>query len=716
MPFKQFRGLLILIVILFVTAACSQPDFVTDKSDNITLVETPPPPETVTLVDQTQVTEPGMEFSSRWYLLIEDDGHHTLYEAQLTPEDNLVCGYFPLFTFPHDIQPQYIDFSTSTSHLLVQTETTLYSLNPALADLQEIGPIPEPLSGKVLQSPYQYDHFFYTLPDAENQLHYLVDRPYTNSPVMDLVEVGTETLLDVSEDASTFFFMDEEGIICRDIARNNEILLPLDQINTYTVGFGDKIGSVHLVDLRELPTASTETPEETVFDVVIHDGIIFEPETQTIMYGYDIGITEDTIVRIDSADLQGETLIDAHGLVVSPGFIDMLSFNPNYIGAKYKIGDGVTTNLSMHGCTNNFDDFFSYYERNPVMVNYGGAVFMYLVRLEAGLGRYTNPTADQVAFIAQRTREEIEAGGLALAFSPEYYPGTNSEEIKASMAIAVEYDLASHFHARYSSLTGEKTSIDSVIEVLDYARELDAHVHFMHLHSTGGTGCMTEALEMIREARTDGYEVTLDIYPYDSWATNIGSARFDGDWQNQFGISYEDLQIAGTDQFVTPENFQRLRDEQRIVVAYAMDNEEVILALQDPQSMIGSDSIVTSDPSYNHFRASGAFTRFLGHYVRDLDIMPLMEGIRKTSFYAAHQLEDISEDMAVRGRLTEGTIADITVFDYGEIIDTSSAEVPASLAEGVEYVLVSGQVVKDPDKIYTDRRYGQPIANNLRVE
>ena len=249
---------------------------------------------------------------------------------------------------------------------------------------------------------------------------------------------------------------------------------------------------------------------------------------------------------------------------------------------------------------------------------------------------------------------------------------------------------------------------------MSYARELDAHVHFMHLHSTGGTGVMDEALDMIQDARNEGYKVTLDIYPYDSWATNIGSARFDGDWQGKFGITYSDLQIAGTRDFVTPENFQQLRDDQRIVVAYAMDNNEIIKGLQDEFSMLGSDSIVTSDPSFNHFRASGAFTRFLGYYVRDLDIMPLMEGIKKTSYNAAHQLESISDDMKARGRIKEGSIADITVFDYRTIIDTSSAEIPASMAEGIEFVVLSGHIIKDQDKIYTDRKFGQPIVNNLR--
>jgi N-acyl-D-aspartate/D-glutamate deacylase len=339
---------------------------------------------------------------------------------------------------------------------------------------------------------------------------------------------------------------------------------------------------------------------------------------------------------------------------------------------------------------------------------------MVQIRYEAGLGHYYEPSENQVDYIARRTEEEILAGGLGLAFSPEYYPGTTPEEILGAMAMAKKYDLATHFHARYSAMTGEHTSIDGVVEILEYARALDAHVHFMHLHSTGGTHVMAEALEMIHTAREEGHAVTFDIYPYDSWATNIGSARFNGDWQGKFGITYGDLQIAGTEDFVTEENFQSLRDAQRIVVAYAMDDKEVIMALRDEGSMIGSDSIVETDPSFNHFRGSGAFSRFIGRYVRDLDIMPLMEGIRKTSYYTARQLEGISEDMALRGRLREETVADITIFDYSSIIDTSSAAVPASLSEGVAYVLVSGQIVKDPETIHTDRKFGQPIANDLR--
>ncbi|WP_453996422.1 amidohydrolase family protein [Bacillus nitroreducens] len=461
-----------------------------------------------------------------------------------------------------------------------------------------------------------------------------------------------------------------------------------------------------LIKMFDYPQTAHEEKHQT-FDIVIKNGIVLDPDKETIKIGYNVGINGDKVAAITKATIQGETEIDAFQKIVSPGFIDMLSFNPNPMAAKFKIGDGVTTNLSMHGCTVDFHGFFNQYEKYPTSVNYGGALFAVRLRYEAGLGNHGTPTQEQIDYMVNRAREEIKKGALSVAFSPEYYPGTSPEEIKAIMKVAKEYGLVTHFHGRHSSITGEHTSIDSVKEVLGYARELEAPVHFMHLHSTGGTGAMDEALALIEEARAEGYQVTYDVYPYDSWATNISFERLAGDWQTRFGITYSDIQVAGTTERLTEETFPIHRARGGQVIVYAMDEKELIQALQVEHSMIGSDA--TMDSEYNHPRGAGTFSRFIGRYIRDVDVLPLMEGMKKITIHSARQLEDIAPAMATRGRLDIGATADITIFDYNEIIDTSTAEKPASLSKGIEYVIVSGKIAKDESGVLTHVKNGQPI-------
>jgi N-acyl-D-aspartate/D-glutamate deacylase len=450
-----------------------------------------------------------------------------------------------------------------------------------------------------------------------------------------------------------------------------------------------------------------ETHDESVYDVVIKNGIVVDPETETMMFGYNVGIIGDEIAKITKEEINGVKEIDATHKIVSPGFIDMLSFNPNLMAAKFKIGDGVTTNLSMHGGTADFDNFFSQYTRYPTLVNVGGSLYAIRLRYEQGLGNHGTPTQAQIDKMVKRAREEIEKGALAVSFSPEYYPGTTSEEIKAIMKVAKEYGIPTHFHGRYSAITGKFTSIDTVKEVLGYVRELDAPVHFMHLHSTGGTGAMDEAIAMIEQARAEGYQVTYDIYAYDSWATNIAFERMSGDWQTRFGITYSDIQVAGTTERLTEETFKEMRQKGGIIIVHAMDEEEVIQAMKVPHSMIGSDSII--DIVKEHPRGAGNFARFLGRYVRDKDIVPFMLGLQKVTYLNAKHLEGFTPSMQTRGRINVGATADITIFDYNEIIDTATPENPASYSAGIDYVLVSGKIIKDHDTIYDNIRNGQII-------
>lgn len=444
------------------------------------------------------------------------------------------------------------------------------------------------------------------------------------------------------------------------------------------------------------------------YDTVIANGIVIDPETETMKFGYNVGVIGDRVEAITREPLAGKAVIDATHKIVSPGFIDMLSFNPNATTAKYKITDGVTTNLSMHGATVNYDAFFRAYQ-NATPVNYGGALFAVKLRQEQGLGSHGTPTAADIEKMKARAKEEIKKGAIGIAFSPEYYPGTTPEEIKAIMEAGKEYGVVTHFHARYSAIAGEKTGIDGVKEVIGYAKELDAPVHFMHLHSTGGTNMMDEALALINEARAEGYRITYDIYPYDSWISDINMARFAGDWQTRFGITYSDLQIGGKAGRLTKELFTEFKKTGGLVIAYAMKEQEIIRALQEDYAMIGSDATIDSETVSNHPRGAGTFSRFIGRYLRDLHIVPFMDGMKKLTINNAKHLEDVAPALQTRGRLQEGSTADITIFTYESILDTATGEKPASPSVGIDYVLVAGQIALDENGFHAQVRNGKPI-------
>ena len=504
-----------------------------------------------------------------------------------------------------------------------------------------------------------------------------------------------------------------------EIIAEDKTLSTIDKMGTILV-FNKKIvdNNLDLISVTSLKGPDLLEEDTRVYDRVIANGIIMDPDTSTMKFGYDIGIVADKIVTISNNSLLGDEMIDATGLVVAPGFIDMLGFNLSQTVSKYKITDGVTTNLSLHGCTVNFEEFFRAYEnRAPQYVNFGGAVFAIKLRGEVGLGYHDAPSQAQIDQMAKRTREEIEAGAVAVAFSPEYYPGTSGEEIKAMMAVAAEYDVPIHFHARYSSIVGDDIGIRGVEEVIEYAREVGARVQFMHLHSTGGTGMMDEALQMINDARAEGVQVSFDIYPYDSWASRMNMQRFRAGWQERYGIDYGDLQIAGSGVWVTEENFASYKAQGALAIAYAMDEGEMLDALSQPYAQVGSDgNIEREDMANNHFRGAGTFSRILGKYVRDENVFSLMEGLRKMTINSARHLESVSEDMALRGRLQEGMIADITVFDYKTILDQSTPEKPATESIGIEYVLVSGQVGLRAGVLDTSVKAGVGIKSDFIVE
>lgn len=456
------------------------------------------------------------------------------------------------------------------------------------------------------------------------------------------------------------------------------------------------------------------TPEdlEKTYDIVIRNGRVINPETGLDREGLNVGIAGGTIGVVTSRPLKGERVIDATGLVVAPGFIDNLSYDPNPLGVWNKIADGVTSNIAMHGGTSTPKSWYAHYERNRTPVHFGASFFYTQARNQFRLSRYDSASRAQIDKLVKDAEEALNNGALGISFSLEYVPGISSDEILPLMKLAHEYNVPVYFHARYSDMEEPGTNIDALNEIIGYARATGAAVHIDHIHSTGGTFSMKQSLEMIARARAEGLDITACVYPYDFWGTYLNSARFDEGWQERFRIGYGDLQIAGTSERLTEKTFQKYRKEGKLAVAYAIPEQDVIDALQAEFVMIGSDAILEPGNN-NHPRASGTFARTIGLYAREKGAITLMDAIAKMTLMPAQRLEKQAPAMRRKGRIDKGMDADIVVFDYETIRDRSTVERPDLTSEGIRYVLIGGRVVLDEDGLHKDVRVGEPIRSEF---
>lgn len=451
-----------------------------------------------------------------------------------------------------------------------------------------------------------------------------------------------------------------------------------------------------------------------LYDLAILGGRVIDPETGLDAAGLNVGVNGKTIAVITRDPIRGREEINARSLIVSPGFIDILSYDLNPYGVWYKLADGVTTNLAMHGAAVNMDAWYRAMAAQEPPIHYGGAFLYEAARRSLGIGRYQAATPAQIEPLTALAERALRDGAPGLSFSPEYAPGTSAEEILSLMSLARRYDAPVFFHVRYSDMEEPGTNLDALREVIDYARETGAAVHIDHINSTGGTFSMEESLAMLAAARAEGVDITACTYPYDFWATYLSSARFDPGWRERFRISFEDLQIAGTEERLTPESFERYRREGKLAAAYAIPEEDVVAALRAPFVMIGSDAILEPGNN-NHPRASGTFARTIGVYVRERGVLSLTEALAKMTVMPARRLEERVPALRRKGRLQVGADADIVVFDYNRIRDNATVAEPNRFSSGIEYVVVNGLVVKEGDR-FREVRPGTAIRVQDRVE
>ena len=463
--------------------------------------------------------------------------------------------------------------------------------------------------------------------------------------------------------------------------------------------------------------ASQFTPVSTAqetYDLVILNGRVMDPESRTDSIR-NLGVINGSIKIITSNKLSGRQVVDAQGLVVAPGFIDLHQHGQDEENYRFKARDGVTSALELEVGTGDIDRWYSQ-RTGKSLINFGVSVGHLAARMMAmnepvtfvpsGEAARRAATDEEIARMKETLDSGLRRGAVGVGLGIQYTPLASHWEILEMFRVAKRYDASVHVHMRNGGVVEPASSVQALEEVIAAAAITGAALHVVHINSTGG-GNTLKLLEMIGEARARNIDVTTECYPYLAGMTDIKSAIFNEGWREVFGIDYKDLQWAATGERLTEESFQRYRKTGGMVAIFSMTEEMVSGAVKSPLTMIASDGILENGKG--HPRTAGTYSRVLGSYVREQGALSLMDAITKMTLMPAQRLEKRVPSMKNKGRIKVGADADLTIFDPKTINDRSTYQEPAQYSEGVKFVIVNGEMVVKDGTIQSSVHPGRPI-------
>ena len=447
------------------------------------------------------------------------------------------------------------------------------------------------------------------------------------------------------------------------------------------------------------------------YDLAIANGRVLDPATKLDAVRH-IGIRGGKIAAVSATPLAARATIDARGLVVAPGFIDLHSHGQTPENYRFKARDGVTTALELEVGVHPVAAWYAQRE-GRALINYGATsgdlparmAVMHdsgtLLPRDRAVERAATP--EEFREILDRVGRGLDDGAPGIGLGIQYLPHESRAEVLSLFRLAASRKVPLFVHMRNSGPL-EPGVIDALQEVIADAAATGASVHVVHITSTG----LRETplcLEMIQGARARGLDVTTEAYPYTAGMTDLGSAIFAEGWQvRQGGITFGDLQWALTGERLTAESFVRYRKQGGFVAIHSIPEEIVRLALSNPLVMVASDGIL--DEGKGHPRAAGTFARVLGRYVREEHALSLMDAVRRMTAMPADRL-----GLESKGRIRVGADADLTIFDADRVTDRATFEKPAQYSEGIQYVMVNGTLVVDRGELVSGVAPGRGVRH-----
>ena len=479
--------------------------------------------------------------------------------------------------------------------------------------------------------------------------------------------------------------------------------------------------------------AQAKTITSDVFDTVIEGGRVMDPETNFDGIA-NIGIRRGKITHISTERLKANRIIDARGLVVSPGFIDIHSHTPTRLGEHLSVLDGITTQLDLEAGSYPPTDY-GYQYKAGAQLHYGSSVGHFAIRglvmdystqgyffsedglLSLGGAMWSQPaTPAQVNEMREHLRNGLQLGGLGIGVLLDYMTEAVTEsELSMIFATAAEYDTPVYVHVR-RGMPGDPTGLDEVIALAERHGVATMICHITH-SAMGGIGVW---LSKIDAANSRGARITTETLSYLAGGTSIAADVFvNRDWRAIFDIDYEDVQWVPTGEWLDEKRFLQYQREfpTSSINHHYVKEEWLVEALKWPGMMVSTDALPAFDLEVKtNPNIAGTYAHFLGRYVRDLGVMPLMDGLRRITLLPAQWLSQASSVFETKGRIQVGADADLVIFDSETIAARAEYGDPYQPSVGIAHVLVAGRPVVVNGSQVEGRYPGQHLLTPLDAE
>lgn len=492
------------------------------------------------------------------------------------------------------------------------------------------------------------------------------------------------------------------------------------------------------------------------YDVAVLKGRVMDPESQLDAIR-NVGIRNGEIAVITEQPVLAARSIDASGLVVAPGFLDMHHHNVAVpFGQKLALRDGVTTPMELELGVYEVAKWYDALTGRS-QTNYGVSVGTMPIRETMFNAQYETQFSGDILYdmqvptetrssmawsttIAQsddfdRFRRMLEKGlkqgAIAIGHVPGYMvAGVTNQESTIAQQLAGQHGTFVALHGRYSSQMPPASGLLGTYEMMGPQSVYGGGLVVQHI--TAQTLADTPvALRMIDDARSRGIQVIAEIYPYDYGGTIVGADYLHPDnYQRNMNRDYKDIIEVATLKPLTKDRYEQLLKTApgTSVMFYNATEQTVYDGLAHPTTVLGSDAFPFSlksggpavdwdtefDSVNGHPRGAGAHARLL-RLVREEKVdIPLMLAISKMSYMIAQFMQDNGVDaMARKGRLQVGCDADLTIFDPETVKDNATMKNGGLPSTGIPFVLVNGTVVVEDSKVLKNVYPGKAVRRSI---